>query len=445
MSVNAQRGLLQYIGLALAPLRAAAQSEFHLRELVGMIGWDLDRITGFPADELANQLAEFVEGTDALLARVERGPETLPELVEALDAAAQAFAAVRELSGLLAAENRPPEFEEFGRDLIEVVTLTYLQLSRPVLYHLAVLLTLIEPPDNRALRPAVFDGSGNLVRFPHTRARLRLDRLDDLIEDPAAALAAEYVGPNGLATSADARRTADRLFPRLAALITALGGNAVYGVKPRYGIDLGDPGGLAGEMLTCWVSPGTSEVSVGASLSLSPAEKGDLGLVVSPFGAAELTESFDNWTLTIGLTAGVDALAVGRHGVKLLLAPGSGAAGFAAQASAVRLSEAQENPALVGSTTGTRLELPHVGLLGAVALSDSERELRLTLDVPSAAIVIAPADGDGFLNEILPPEGLRSNFDLGVEWSNRSGLTFRGSAGLESEFPVRVSLGALSV
>ena len=445
MKVNVQMGLLGYAGLCLAPLRAAAQSEFQLRELAGTIGWDLDRITGFPVDELADRLADFVEAADGLLANAEHPPETLPELVEALEAAQHAFDAVRDISAIFATGGAPSQFEEFGRDLIETMTATYLQLGQPVLYHLAVLLTLIEPADNAALAPPVFDGAGNLVRFPHSRPRVRLDRLEDLIDDPVAALRSEYVGPNGLATAADAQHTADRLFPRLAGLLSAVGAETVYGVKPIYGIDLGDPANLAAGMLTCWVASGASDVSVGTTLSLSPAERGDLGVVVSPFGAVELRESFDQWALTAEMTAGVDAVAVGPQGVKLLLAPGSDAARFVARVAAERLPPAEESKALVGSTAGTRLELPQVGVFGTAVLSESERELALSIEVPSAALVLAPADGDGFLNEIFPPEGLRADFDLGVGWSSRSGLTFRGSAGLEAQLTVGASFGPLSV
>lgn len=445
MSVNAQRGLVGYVSLTLAPLRAAAQSELHLRELAGTIGWDLDRITGLPLDDLAERLADFVAGTDELLALVDDAPRTLPELLDALDATQRAFQAIHDLPSIFAAGTGPSQFEEFGRDLIEAAATAYLQLAHPVAYHLAVLLTLIEPPDNAALSAPQFDGAGNLVRFPHTRPRLRLDRLPNLIDDPLATLRSEYVGPDGLATPAGAQQTADRLFPRVAALLAALGMETLYGTKSIYGIDLGDPEHLAGGMLTCWLTPRTSALSAGTTLSLSSSERGDLGLVISPFGQLNLTEPFDRWRLTVEATTGVDALGVGPQGVKLLLRPGSSAPGFVADVSAVRLPPGSERPALVGSTAGTRLELQGVALFGSVVLSEDERELALELEVPSATLVVAPSDGDGFLGAILPPDGLRTDFRLAIRWSSRSGLTFRGSAGLEAQFPVGASFGPLSI
>ena len=61
----------------------------------------------------------------------------------------------------------------------------------------------------------------------------------------------------------------------------------------------------------------------GVVLSLSAAEQGDLGLVISPFGAIAVQGSAGPWQLAAELTAGVDVVAWGRHGVTLLATPGT--------------------------------------------------------------------------------------------------------------------------
>ena len=55
-------------------------------------------------------------------------------------------------------------------------------------------------------------------------------------------------------------------------------------------------------------------------------------------------------------------------------------------------------------------------------------------------LIIAPGDGDGFLSSILPSDGLQAKFDLGLEWSNERGLTFRGSGSLDATLPVGLSI-----
>src|SRR5262249_35026794 len=62
-----------------------------------------------------------------------------------------------------------------------------------------------------------------------------------------------------------------------------------------------------------------------------------------------------------------------------------------------------------------------------------------------AAFVVAPGDGDGFLAKVLPPEGLRTEFDLGIGWSSARGLYFRGAASLDATLPVQASLGPIAI
>jgi hypothetical protein len=445
MSENAQQRLLAHLGMLAGPLRTVAESEFLLRDLARSVGWDLDEITGLPLGDLQARLNELVHDFEALSALIESPPETLAELGAALETAEQAFRAVREISTILAEGAQPPQFAEFGRDLVSAMTIAHLQVWAPVLYHLAVLLTIVEPADNAALSEPVFDAAGHLVRVPHTRPRLHLGRIADLIGSPEELLRAEYVGPGGLATAADARRTADKLFPRLGALLAVLGANVVYGFKPEYGIDLADPDHLAAGVLTFWLDLGDPEVRVGATLSLSPAERGNLGLVVSPFGSVEFTQLFDRWALTVSLTAGVDAFALGPDGLRLLLGEGGSGDRVAARLEIARQAEAGGSVTRIGSTTGTRLEAQRLRVLGEADLSLDDQEFGLLAEVGEAVLVIMPGDGDGFLQEILPADGLRAQFDLAAGYSNRKGFYFRGSAGLEAQLPLHLSLGPVAI
>ncbi|MGW6390937.1 DUF6603 domain-containing protein [Streptomyces sp. NPDC055103] len=46
---------------------------------------------------------------------------------------------------------------------------------------------------------------------------------------------------------------------------------------------------------------------------------------------------------------------------------------------------------------------------------------------------------------MLPPEGLRTEFALGLQWSRRKGLSFTGSAGLDATLPVNARLGPIEL
>ena len=64
----------------------------------------------------------------------------------------------------------------------------------------------------------------------------------------------------------------------------------------------------------------------------------------------------------------------------------------------------------------------------------------MSADVTKAVIVIAAGNGDGFLSSILPAGGIQAKFDLGLEWSNERGLTFRGAGSLDATIPVGLSI-----
>ncbi|HEY0377474.1 MAG TPA: DUF6603 domain-containing protein [Pyrinomonadaceae bacterium] len=446
MSGNAQDALLVRLAVLLAPLRVVAESEYALRDMAASVGWDLDEITGLPVVELQTRLNQFATSFDTLTGALDPPPETLAALGEVLDAAESAFEAVRAIASVLAEGAQPSHFKEFGRDLVSAMTIAHLQTHAPVLYHLAVLLTIVEPADREALSEPVFDSAGHLVRVPHTRPKLHLGRIIDLIESPEDVLREEYVGPNGLQTAADAQRTADKLFPRLAALLAVLGADAVYGFKPQYGIDLGDPDSLAAGTLAFWIETLAGSAQVGAMLSLSPAERGNLGLVVSPFGSITLEELIGKWTLRTSLTAGIDAFAVGPDGVRLLFDPTSGDGDrVAARVEVERQPEPGTSVTRFGSETGTRFEAERLRILAEAKLSAAEQEFGLLAEVVKAAIVVAPGEGDGFLKKILPDDGLRATFELAAGWSNKTGFYFRGGAGLEAQLPLHVSLGPLTV
>lgn len=448
MDENSQKKLLEAISLLLEPLRLAAQSEFYLGRMVSALGWDLDQITGFPMDELAGRLNQFTSSLQRLNDNfIETPPTALMQFLEALDLAGQMFEAVREIHTILDRPDlvKPSQFEAFGRDLIEILTATYLQAAQPVLYQLGVLLTLIRGREEAPLTAPIFDAQGRMVRFPHRRSRFEFERIHDLLADPGAVLRKEYLGPDGLVTVEDAQRTADKLFPRLGMLFATLGANPIYGLKPAYGLDFGEAGNqLAAGMLTILLESDVADINFGATLALSPAERGDLGLVVIPFGNLNFSQTLADWLLTLELTAGVQAFAVGPKGLTLLAEPGT--TSVQARLDAIKLPEASASAFLLGSTNGTRLEIKHFRIAGEASLSGGKQDNGLLIEIGSAALVISPGDGDSFLRDLLPSEGVRTNFDLALGWSNRQGFYFRGSANLEAQLSVQASVaGAASI
>lgn len=329
-----------------------------------------------------------------------------------------------------------------GRDLVDLLIETWLAVRHPVAREVLALLTLLETGPDGPARPLVVVGDVAL-RGPIQLDHLRLDRLPALLRDPVAVLAAEYV--NALATDDEAEAMADRLFPRLVALLRALGVSCRYGFKVGDEPQLGDAAPLMRHALIIYaVDPLlNAEAEAGVVLTLSPTSKGDLGLVASPFGVVGFTKQFDRWTFESTLAGQLDVLAWGRHGLTLLAQPPD------AQITADLVGQtvpSGEGPAhVLGAQDGTRIELGSVRLAAGLLASVANQSLTLSADVGDAALVISPGTGDGFLSSVMPAQGLRTDLDLGLVWSSESGITLRGSGGLEAVLPTHVSAGGVTL
>ncbi len=97
-----------------------------------------------------------------------------------------------------------------------------------------------------------------------------------------------------------------------------------------------------------------------------------------------------------------------------------------------------------GVPQGSRFEIGSGSIaLGVEKLADLslfvEGELR------DGLIVLKSDDADGFLAKILPADGITAGFSLGVGFSSRSGLYFKGSSGLVIRLPLHVALGPINL
>ena len=434
MSASLFDSLSRGLSVLLAPVVRVVEEPGLLPRLLAELG--------VPPDAGNNALLQSLSAIAELKDRIEAlGAQETPSfesIAAVLDAAADAFEALRKLEqqGPLSA------LEGVGGELVDLLVMAFLESRVPAVRPAAALLTLLEPADERVGNAPVVEG-GRLVRDNYHLDRWHLDRLPALLKDPLAVLRAEY--GNAMQTVADANAMADRLFRRLERLLRALGVSCRYGFDPDDAAFLGDAVPLMGHALIVYVDDplyGAAAES-GVVLSLSAAQQGDLGLVISPFGTIALQGSAGPWNLAADLTAGVDVVAWGRHGVTLLASPGTIEAKGSASAT---LATSQALPAyVIGQPDGARIEVDGARLGFEVALSNAHASLAVSADVSAAALVIAPGNADGFLASLLPSEGLRTEFDLGLAWSSDKGLTLRGSAGLEATVPVGLSIAGVSL
>ena len=216
----------------------------------------------------------------------------------------------------------PEQLENFGTDLADFLVASYLMRWHPLARQIAALLTLVELEETQELQPPVVVG-GQVVRGSYRIDRFHLDRISDLLGDPVGTLRAAYVTP--LITVADANAMADKLFPRIRGVLRELDVACRYGFRPGDEPLLGDAAPIVDHALIVWIADklmGATD-EVGVVFTLSPAERGDLGLLASPFGALQVQTEAGPWAIELDVTAEVEGVAYGRHGVTLLASPGT--------------------------------------------------------------------------------------------------------------------------
>ena len=449
MSADLLDSLIQQLTELLGSLAAAADDPWLLERFLQPLNATDPRLTG----GLTEGLTAVGQGVAAFQA-AQADPPSLQTIVEALQSVRDLVAAVRAISTSSAST-----YEQLGEDLLNLAALTWLRQISPLAYQIAVTLGIVEFQN----LPQIQIGN-EVVRLPKPVERLAFDRIGTLFSHPLALIKEQLPAPP-LATTANAQQTADTLVNRVGGLFNAIGVSWSYSYPPEHEKFLGDVASLAANTMAIYLPSAIvgDDVNAGVCINLSPADADDLGIILTPFGALTLQTTVGQWALSLQLKADVQALAFGGgKGFKLLASAGSTEIHALAQASmsppsAAPGSTATATPApgsgatasgppaaVIGSATGSRLELGAPQATANLDASISSIDGGFSAGTGASALVIHPGDADSFLASILPPQGARLNFQFGVTWSRSKGFAFSGGAGTDVILPVGLTLGSTS-
>lgn len=438
MDKNFQEAIFNEIRIFLDPIVVASGDTERVFDLFLWLGWDMRSLLGSDPSAFLAKVTTIANAVIDIEQLVAQPPKTLSELAAALGKIEAAVDAIRALPSTVGGVHLP-ELSELPHDVIEKLFLSYLFRRTPVIYHLFDLLTII-----RDEHVSYVTHMGKIVRLPAALPALHLERLPLVVKDPVGELEQEYA-PNGIPTEAEATEVGKKLFSKISAVMMALG------FEPLVGAGTGptelDPDyqEMLEGMLTfvhSFTLPDGTDTEIGATLSLAPTNIGGPGVLIAPFGRSELEYAFERWDLKFKLGVGIDGVVVRPDSLEFVGA--STATRVDLSLLLTRLAD-DEVAFQVGSTEGTRLEVGQFSIAVNAALSQQQQDYGILSEIRRAAFIVVPSDGDSFLNRVLPSEGLRTEFDLAIGWSNRTGFYFRGSGALEATLPVHVSLGPISV
>lgn len=400
---------------------------------LGSLFADLSARSSALADALSQVLDAYEDGSweqPSFPGKVLDLSNSIVEIVEAAqDLPARADAAFSAAPDFLANAG----VDQLPKRLIDYLLVRYLYIEHPKLASLFELLGLTA---QTFIPEADYNPDFYLVE-------IRWERFPSLISEPEKVLAQEY----GWGTSAFSD---DVLLDRLKGFLWLLG-------VPARSVILSpdDPETSATTNLQVPLFHGAVEMPsdgyAGVELGLrggrvdSSTDPTDAGLAIVPYAAGELgldLEVAEGWLLTIDGTFGAEAIAVTvrpKSGVQF----DTGTNVSAILGIALMRDGAELGPLLIlGNSDGSRLQLGDVAFRIRVVATE---ELDIAFDVRDGAVVIEAGEADGFLQKVLPPDGLWATFDFLVGWSSIDGVYFRGSASLEVTLPTHQSIGPIRI
>ncbi len=451
MSRDLLSGLIdQLVGL-LGSLAAAAEDPWLLNRLLQPLDASDPRLTG--------GLVEGLKGLGEAVSAFEASQSDSPSLQTVVEA----LRGIRDLTNSVRALGRTSgsAYGQLGEDLLNLVAVTWLRQTSPLAYQIAATLGIVE----FQRLPPISIGE-EVVRLPLPIERIAFERIDTLFSNPLALIREQLPSPP-LATIANAQQTADTLADRIGGLLNALGIGWSYGYPPEHEKFLGNVANLAAYTMAIYLPSSIvgDDVAAGVCINLSSADADDLGIVLTPFGALTLQANVEQWAVSLELGADIQAIAFGGgKGFKLLASAGSTEVHALAKASVTApptspnsggssSTGATSGPsgtasgppvAVIGSSDGTRLEFGSPQLTANLDASTHSVDGGFSAGTGPSALVIHPSDADSFLSSLLPAQGARLSFDLGVTWSQSKGLSWQGGAGMDVILPVGLALGSTS-
>ena len=152
----------------------------------------------------------------------------------------------------------------------------------------------------------------------------------------------------------------------------------------------------------------------------------------------------------LDLQGGVAAIMRPGSGIEMKLgfnAPGSPSTLKGSVEAIVERSNADNSPTIVfGAKDATRLEYQKLGGIGGIRLnSDNNADFYTEIELKGLKFVFKPDEADGFIQKIVPSEGVGLGFDLAVGFSFLHGFYFRGSSSFELHLPTHFKLGPISL
>lgn len=437
MKSNLLNQLSHEVRLFLEPITRAGTNPEQLRYAILKLGWDIDLLLGSDLQPLTSSLGALETAINTIKDTAQQPPQTLNEAKELLSQFSDIFELFENISISLN-PTLPPEASELIPDVLNRLLVIYLRRRSPFLFHFLYLFNIISDDE---VVPIVINGDQGL-KLPVDLPIIHLDRLSALVTEPGVVLKDTFL-TDTLATIQTSNEVAKKLFPPVGRVLSTLGIEYYNGLDPKdetaYDPDIIER--MHGLISLSYQLGLISEV--GATIGFLPDDEGGPGVFIVPFGELTTQTTLGDWLLTSNLDIGLEGFQITGQGIQSI-----GPEVLNNISLDFELAKLKEEGVAyqIGSATGSRLEINDLNLAGSLTGGASHAEYKILLRLGNSRFIIAGGEGDNFLNNIIPEEGIEVEFDLAVGWSNLTGFYFEGSGGLKIDIPVnKPILGFLDV
>jgi hypothetical protein len=455
------------LGRAIGPFEPALRSAASAAAVLRVLGWDPPPgisdigLTAIDIGSLLGKLDAVLDaranaGVDENGAQIDINVTLYAELVAALakfldDLRALATSLPGALPGNYIAKT------EIDKQLLPRLTSTlvmqYAMQQVPLAFHALRFLGIFE------LRP--FPANPAIFQVEHLRHTIRTDRISLLLSDPNALVKDVY----GWGTPSFDVIT---LLSSFGHILSSLGAQGQIRPLPRRveerlsgaAVPAADTDPMPQLIISIVRGLGFVPLDMGVSLyGVRPTSAGasDGGIGLFPY--AKGTAQF-NIPLSDSLTFEIDSSLDLVGGVVLTVRPNqaikmqtgvtsTGAIEAAATGSVgltLRYHQENQRTTLLSLAGVASLDLQEFYVtLGAGLVPGGTFDLFVEAGLKGLRLTVGGANADGFLQKILPGDGLSLEVDLIGGWAGSKGVYFRGSAGLEVQLPVHIELGPLAI
>ena len=442
MDNNIIKIILKEAGYFFRPLTSSASDIESLLEFLDSIGWNLTPIIGGQETSILNSVIDIRTLVESLNNFSDQSLESIESIFNILTNIGENLKAFKNISNLFSNSNFSDlELNTMPQDILNKLAILYLYKRQDKAFFILSLLSIIEESPETSITTY----NTNLIKHPVFNQRLNLSKITQFFTNPTQLFKDEY-WPNGIPDIETANEIGEKLFNRISNLLYQFDISFLVG-REDGPIEIDDDPieenrmkgliTLSKGFSTYNESTNTaSTTKIGTTIGLLPETEGGPGIFMIPFGDFNIEKEVGNWLLLGQLDSQLFGYEIFSNSINLI--SDNTLNNTRIDLSFIKLpSQNTEVAFRFGSTSGTRLDIGEFDIQIFLDANNGIPDYGINLSANEGAFIISPSDGDGFIKNILPPEGLQADFDFLLGWAKSRGFHFGGSAGLEVSIPIR--------